>query len=318
MTVDTPFPDVTNSGAFGFKLVPARSLQRTIEALGGTREGATSNHKTVLYDLNGVRLEAGKLKEPRGFIRLDLLNCAVSGLVTDAGIPPICVLALLVKHGASMHQQPKSVTNAVRLLKGRDLTSERERSRFVRDALASLEAGQPSPEPDPEPESVPARHNISDAVALLNLPSEHALRVTKNLTNQIARGGGITRELLEAGDLVITKPEGAKTRSYDLTANGVLALAAHAEESVLPRLKLPLPEPAPERDDARATETATLQTAPATPTPPPLAPPAGVNDDDEAVAAALLALCLHHRVQPRTRGLTLDVRATLLKLAEAL
>lgn len=306
------------SGTWGLKNASYRQIAKAIEMLGGSflRTGGNSHR---IYELNGKRLTLVHPHKVNNLIGRSTLTSYI-GYAEEAGIQPALFVAVLGAAGASWVRQPADLRELERLVKqnpslltydkGRETLINTAEKAIVRRGIARSKsaAAEEQETGDKRPDSA-FTHGMSEAIRLGGGDARWVAKFSSKLSTQLAKGEGLGGRLIEndhARKVFNPHPKVSRV-SWMFTEAGALEIAQKVEQAIGGG-----EAPQKEEEAVAQPEPIKHQPAPLAPRPRTDAP----NPDTER-SMALLTLCQHHRILPAMVGMTLDIDATILRLAEA-
>jgi hypothetical protein len=322
---------------YGAEQTTWAGIQRALRKLGATHVRYTGGHNYVLMELpDGTRIKAGRPEGSgkRGDTVVKRGIQEVLGALGMAGVAPPLFLALLDEHGdLSWHRgrRPREVEKYMAWLKTNPNLANPEQwepaweEPAAAPVVAPHEAPQAAewvpvplfpevavPEALSEPQPPALRYTTADLAELLGYPKGHPYRgeLGNWVSDVLRRSRDSMAHLLASGDAHLDK-EGRRRGRYLFSEAGMLAMAEAAERLFAKERGevSPVKQEEAEHDPALLVAAEHLAEA--------------INEQRAALppamgpGEALLYLCDYFGVRPVFEDYTLDVGATLSKLARA-
>jgi hypothetical protein len=318
------------TGSFGLKAITWGPARRALLKLGAVAVGTTTKHGNYLVELpNGRKVEMGKADDLLGRAHKGRAGALLAKL-DEAGLDPLLFLAVLDRLGGAVWiQRPELVDvmqQAIDEINGHVVGPERWRSACQRmqELLATMEpAPEPAPEPEPQPEPAPEPEPtegrwliVSEVVALSGVPEEVKRKAASRLRYITSSKQGPFATMPEGETRMIERPTTSAGRWPQVLAYSERAAMEAAEWLSREYAGVPVPLEAPQGPVEVAPPldqgSVPVEVVEAHAAPQALQAPVYGGPGE-----ALLALCRWHGVEPVFEGFSIDVPATVMRLAES-
>lgn len=312
------------SGTWGLKNASYAQIGKAIQMLGGSLL-RTSRNSHLMYELSDKKITLVHPAKVGQLIGRSTLSDYIKLIGEAADAEPAIVVATLGAAGAAWIRQSPDLRELERLVKQNQnlLVHEKGRRVLIKTAEENLNRREikrvNKEEEGAAPEAVDnsLSYGLTDAIRLAGDIGDHDLnRYLVRISAHARDNRGFGGELVEKGWAKrVPHPVQKNRATWRLTEEGALAVGHYVEAEL--RKEGSMPEPAREEPVPTPAKEEPVREEPvAEAVPAPAPKPKQPEPEWQGLGMAIIKLCQHHKVYPVMHELTIDVPATILRLAE--